>query len=384
MGKVNNIKMILAAMLVMVCVGTVYSYPPENAAVLYYKAASIYEVDENMKNMLADLSKAKIEVNDEIREFVRKNRITINTVLDATEAKNCDWGMDFSQGWAMVMPHLSDMRRLTRLVVADAKILLADGDYEGAIEHCMGLYRMARHVNDRIYISYLVSIAINAMSNNCLSDVMGDMPQDKASLNLIKRQLLEVESIPFSIKPAISGERQLTLRSITPEKFSEIVEIVEICDEAVKAKILSLDDEAIGRSREYFKRYYAGVVAAFDMPYEEGHATMRKLQDKMTKDANSAPGAFLVELLAPATDRILSLKTRFETHNNAIKVGIEIYLIKAERGELPDVLPAGLGGDEFGGGDFIYERTAEGFVLRCVGKDLTKGESFEYKFKVRR
>ena len=110
----------------------------------------------------------------------------------------------------------------------------------------------------------------------------------------------------------------------------------------------------------------------------------QKLQNKMTKDANSDPGAFMALLLAPATDRIFSLKTRFETHNNAIKAAIEIYLIKAESDKLPDELPAGLGGDEFGGGDFIYEQTAEGFVLRCAGKDLTKGETFEYKFKVQK
>jgi hypothetical protein len=93
----------------------------------------------------------------------------------------------------------------------------------------------------------------------------------------------------------------------------------------------------------------------------------------------------LTNILAPSTQRIFSLATRYKTHNNAIKTAIEIYLIKAKTGKLPDVLPAGLPGDLFSDKPFIYEKTSEGFTLRCQGKDLSKDESpYEYKFKVKK
>jgi hypothetical protein len=384
MGKVCGIKMILAAMLVVICAGMVYGYPPENAAVLYYKAAAIYEVDEEMGKVLADLQKGRVDVNDAIREFVRKKQQVVDTLLDASVVKHCDWGLNYSQGFTMDVPYLGKMRKLSQLVVAKAKILSADGDYEGAIGYCMGLGRMARHVNDRTFICYLVAIAINSMSNECLAEIMGDMPYDKDNFNLIKRQLQAVERKALSIRPALSGELELTLTSINCGKLEQTFGNCGIIDESLKVKIFSQDEEAILRSREYFERYYEGVVEAFDMPYVQGHLRLEEIQGGLLKDAKTRPEAYLPSVLAPATSRLFAMMKRFETHNNAIRVGIEVYLIKAERGELPEELPADLGGDEFGGGDFIYERTAEGFTLRCVGKDFGKEESFEYKFKVRK
>ena len=83
MISLKNSKLIWVAIVIFRSTTCAYSYPPDNAAVLYYKAASLYEVDDTMANMLADLQKGEIEVNDKIREFVKKNQLIINTVLDA-------------------------------------------------------------------------------------------------------------------------------------------------------------------------------------------------------------------------------------------------------------------------------------------------------------
>ena len=100
-------KLILSVIMFFMTTACAYSYPPGNASVLYYKVAMSYDVDGEMSEILADLSKDKIEVNDEIRQHVKDNRLIINTVLDATEIKNCDWGFDISEGLAMKLPLLS-------------------------------------------------------------------------------------------------------------------------------------------------------------------------------------------------------------------------------------------------------------------------------------
>ena len=172
MKTLKNYKLILPAMVFFLMAAGAYSYPPDNAAVLYYKAAMLYEVNDEMADMLADLQKGKIELNDKIREFVKENRQIINTVLDASELKNCDWGIDVSGGMDVTIPHLSKMKQLSRLIIAEAKILAEDGDYEAALSRCMNLYKMARHINDRIYISYLVTISINSLTNKCITQIM--------------------------------------------------------------------------------------------------------------------------------------------------------------------------------------------------------------------
>ena len=112
MKTLKNKKLVLSVLMFFLTTACLYAYPPDNAAVLYYKAAMLYEVDNEMSDMLADLPKDEIQVNDEIREFVKKNRLIIDTVLDASEVKNCDWGLDISQGFEMEVPHLSKIRKL--------------------------------------------------------------------------------------------------------------------------------------------------------------------------------------------------------------------------------------------------------------------------------
>jgi len=383
MKNLTSSKLILAVIVLLISATCAYSYPPDNATVLYYRAAISYSMDEEMKEILGDLQKGEVEVNDKIREFVKQNRRSIDMVLDAAEIPNCDWGTDFSKGMDALMPPLSDFRRLAYLVVADAKILAADGRYGPAIYHCMSLYRMARHINDRVYICYLVGIAINGITNNCLNHIMAEMPQHARNMTRLKTDLAKIDSIPFSIKPAILGELECHLSAMTLEQMPEVARLCA-CDEPTKEKLLSLDEAAIGRNREYCRNYTTSLIAAFDMPYVQGYTAMMELHKKLEENIKSDPDLFLTELLEPATDKIFSLATRFKTHNNAIKTAIELYLIKAKAGKLPDSLPAGLPKDLFSGKDFEYEKTADGFILRCRGKDLSKDEIHEYEFKVKK
>ncbi len=382
MKTLNHFKLVLLPAVFFMMAGYAYSYPPDNAAVLYYKVIATYQADDEMTKMLEDLCKDKIVMNDKIKEFVKKNRLIVDTVLEASEIKNCDWGLDFSQGIKMELPHLSNMRKLAYLVIADAKIQAKDGNYDTAISRCVSVYKMARHINDRNYVIYLVGISINALTNNCVMQIMADMPQDTQSLTNLKKQLMEIDSIPFPIKPAILAERECTLKFMTKEQLPDVVKLCEM-DESTKKKLLSLDENAISRNRTYFENYYNVVIAAFDMSYLQGCAAFKNLEKKLKEDANSNPDAILTNVVSPSSDKIFSLTTRFKTHNNAIKTAIELYMIKAKTGKLPDTLPADLPGDLFSGKPFIYEKTAEGFILRCQGQDLSKKETYEYKFKVK-
>jgi hypothetical protein len=85
-----------------------------------------------------------------------------------------------------------------------------------------------------------------------------------------------------------------------------------------------------------------------------------------------------------AIETILCLDIRNKTHFNAVKAAIEIYIIKAKTGKLPDALPADLPGDLFSGKPLLYEKTADGFTLCCRGKDLSKDEIYKYEFKVKK
>lgn len=50
---------------------------------------------------------------------------------------------------------------------------------------------------------------------------------------------------------------------------------------------------------------------------------------------------------------------------NGTKAAVEVYLIAAKTGKLPEKLPDYLPKDPYTGRDFIYEKTDDGFVLHC-------------------
>ncbi len=390
----NNYKMILSMIVFFLMSACVYAYPPDNAAVLYYKAAMLYAPDDKMEKVLSDFSNEAADFSkadvDRIRKFVNKNRSIIDTVLDAAEIKNCDWGLDYSEGLAMEIP-LGSQRKLACLVLADAKILAMDGNYETALNRCMSLYKIARHMNDRVFVAYLMGAGVNGRTNSCVMQIMSDMPQDMQNLSRLKNRLAKVDSISFSVKPAIIAERDAMLIFMTPQRISDGVTILRREDvplseehKAVYEKILSFDDVMIERNRKYFENFYTGVVDVFEMPYPQGYASLAELCEKAGKEMiEGNPDATLTVVFRPAMGKIFSLATHSQTHDNAIRTAIELYMIKAQKGKLPDKLPADLPADCFSGKPFDYEKTADGFILRCQGKEINTGKVYQYEFKVK-
>ena len=53
-----------AVLVLLVSATSAFAYPPDNAAVLYYKAFMLYESPDNIGNMLWDYWKGKIKSNE--------------------------------------------------------------------------------------------------------------------------------------------------------------------------------------------------------------------------------------------------------------------------------------------------------------------------------
>jgi len=140
------------------------------------------------------------------------------------------------------------------------------------------------------------------------------------------------------------------------------------------------------KNRDYYIKHMNSLdeVLESSMPYAEVYSRLKQLNEKPAKEMPDNPAATLTSLLTPAFDRIYSIDTRTKTICNALRTAIEIYIIKTKTGKLPDALPAGLPGDLFSGTDFKYEKTADGFALRCQGEEFQTGRMrrmLEFKVK---
>ncbi|MHC4556320.1 MAG: hypothetical protein ACYTFW_03905 [Planctomycetota bacterium] len=383
------IKSICILLILLASASLVEAYPPDNAAVLYYRAFMILkEPGEDVKVMFSDMREGKIKPNDQIKEYLERNRRTIELLDTAAEIPNCDWGRDDSKGIDLMLPELSKMRQMAFLLDGKAHALSKDGDHKTALNKCLTIHKMGRHVGDDLLISWLVSVSLNTLANKRIEEILSEMPEDLETLTWLKSQIIGISSNVTSIKTAMNREKEIFMHTIRKEKADTILEVVRdnFLDAGIAAdvveKVRKGNDKFFSDSRDYYANFMTDVIVAFDLPYLQAHRRLDELDDRAQKEAEENPTAILAATLAPAANKVYTVGTKNMTFFNAIKAAVDVYIIKAKTGRLPEKLPAGLPQDLFSGKDFEYERSKTGFVLRCRGKDMDRNETYQYEFKV--
>ena len=386
-GNNNKITQVICTVLMVLGLSsTAFAYPPDNAAVLYYRASLAYHINDTMMDKIAKIVKSNADIDDEIRKYIDDNRYAIKYFIDAGDAPNCDWGMDYSEGIALLMPHFSSLRNMARILRVQAKIVAESGDYEKALDLCLSLHKAGNHVaSGGLLISHLVGIALDAMANQGIAEILGEMGDNPKILLKLRGQIYDVSGKFPSIKTSINRDLDTCVQDIRKEKAEDL--IFEMGSDFIpkdkRRIILNGDEEFFKANKEYFLNHQAKILTAIELPYPQSYEQLVRLKEKLGSDSKNKSNAILTEFFVPAIDRVLSLDVRNKTHSNAIKAAIEIYMIKAKTGNLPDTLPAGLPGDLFSGKDFKYKKTADGFILSCQGKDLSGDEIYKYEFKVK-
>ena len=392
MKKTNSLKksiFITAAMLLIMSSALANEYPPDNAAVLYYKAFMLYEPDNTMQDMLADFVTGKTGLNEKITEFLSKEKTLriIRTVTDASQIQNCDWGLNLDEGFEMEMPYLGSLRKLAFLVIADAKLLAEQGDCKAALSQCIAAKKMAIHAGDDTLVSFLVSIAINALANGAIPDIL-NADIDIAALNRLKIQLLSVQKAQPLTKDAVANDfraalrwKKQAIRDIPVESFSDDP------NDQQKFRDIVNNDELLAKNIEYYKQHMNLIIQAFALPYPKGYEQLKEIGNLPTEDAKSNPEAFFTAVFFPAVSRVYILNLRAKANENALNCAVEIFIENVKNKKLPDSLHSDLPDDPFGSESFIYEKTADGFLLKCNQNNLPKEEKehldkYEYKFKL--
>ena len=380
--KVMFIALVLLGLGLPVC-----AYPPDNAAVLYYSTFIHIEnyLSSETTKMFSNLAKGEIKPNDEAREILKQHRFAIDTIVTAADLSECDWGIDYSRGFDTMVPGLSAAKKAAYLIRAVARILDEQGDYKIALQRCLTAQKMARHIADKTIISNLVGTAIDTMAYKCTQDILMHISSDVRLLNWLKNELMKIESIPYSLKPSIEAEGEVIRSYMHITKIQDLLsgKAVDMPKSALD-QLRNADERYFAKARAYNKKIFSSIITAMDLPYAQAYAKITKLCERPARDVERNPHAILTGILAPALTKVYNLDIRRRTHANAIRAAVDIYIVKATTGQLPTKLPAALPKDLFSGKDFVYEKTGDGFILCCQGKDLGKDEIYEYGFKVKK
>jgi hypothetical protein len=164
------------------------------------------------------------------------------------------------------------------------------------------------------------------------------------------------------------------------ENISELIE-----DENARQEILSLtDEEVLERAKESYSRFLSSVnrVIASDIPYQQKHLELKELEEELKNHPVDDPVSILWLFLLSNVAEQHEIYVGGITNYNATRVAIEIYLVKVETGQLPEVLPANLPKDPFSGLDFGYNVTDEGFSISFDPENLRDFRVRQFEFPI--
>lgn len=135
---------------------------PPNAAEGYRAAFALWDaLPVDLRQRLADATGDPAVFAGSVPSLaadLAAARPTLEAFLAATAVETCDWELDRSEGFAMLLPHLAPMRSLTRLASLEATAALADGDARRAAGALEAISRGTTHLAaDPVLIDSLVA-----------------------------------------------------------------------------------------------------------------------------------------------------------------------------------------------------------------------------------
>ena len=172
-----------------------------------------------------------------------------------------------------------------------------------------------------------------------------------------------------------------------PEQFALWREYISerIEDESTKQEILSLTyEEVLERAKDSYNMFLSSVnrVIGSDIPYPQKHSELKELEDELRNRSIVDDPFVLIWGFPRNVAEQHEIYVGGITNYNATRVAIEMYLIKAETGQLPDTLPTNLPKDPFSGQDFGYNVTDEGFSISFDPENFRDFRVRQYEFPI--
>ncbi len=250
----------------------------------------------------------------EMRALITRAAPIVDNVLRASQQRYSDFGLDYTQGFDLLLPHLAPMRNLARLVQADSAMRLSDGDGAGAAERIAALYRIADQAgDDRILISSLVGRAVFEVAEQSANMGFDRGAFDPASASvLLKATRAFDQTDPFQTLDAIMMEQTLCVNMIRghllgddPSKRSEILSDLA-SESGLSEQLAALSDDEIERSLDQYSEMMGRYVEAYSQSDPE--VARAQLKELATRLENGEFG-IVAQLLTPGFNRIYDLTT---------------------------------------------------------------------------
>lgn len=378
----------------------------ENAAWVYLKAINAYV---ELPKSLVDAFEYAVytawpEGETKLEEYLQQpgNRRAIELIHKAADMHAYQMpcvGDPSKSVLSILLPNLSHMRFLAKLMVADARWRVAQERYDEAINAYMAAMRMGGHVGRSItLIEGLVGIAVSRITDRALQNMILGRPLSRKQLKRLLSMLNEHAHHLPTVHRGLRGERTMGPAVVDELCSRPVWFLTHFTSRSESGEISFIDgqtnanpDDGWGRLKlrigqliypdRAIKRnmldYYDKVLARAD---RGSHTVDSAAFDEERYIKEVIPRWDVVSRsLLPSLSRAIILGERLKTDFTATRVLIALRTYMLENDgqspvgldEIADILPGGSLIDPFSDESLLYRPTGDGFVLYSVGPNLT-------------
>ena len=282
------------------------------------------------------------EEKEELKRLLHSPEIReiADLLKEATQKDSCDFNLDYSQGYSLPLPHLSQIRELVRLANGMAMAAATGGDTSGAIELLeLGLKASASVSADSLLISQLVTFACDKIMISAI-DTIADAPVSEAQLNSL---MLELAKRDYAADMADALNQEASFFNDAMDKLAagdlSIEELLggtdnKVADKSDLLRILG-DKELVEANKRKVGEYYGRLASLLSSPYDD---SAKAQAEKMSSDFKALPidEYAMVLLFAPSMDALLKKTAECSSGLDAAFQKLAISIYKSKYGKEPE------------------------------------------------
>jgi hypothetical protein len=269
----------------------------------------------------------------ELKKFLDSQRHGLALLRQAAARPGCWFGHDYHDGFNLRLPEVQGMREGAAVLACEAVVKAAAGDSRGAIADLALVFRIARHIDEPILISFLVARAVEQFGARALEAVLAvttPRAEDLAPL------LAEGES------PAREGlVRALRMEEATGSAFFATL------SDPDSTKWLEQDTGAeamwIFRSSFYrvfflasdaasYRRTMRGYLDLAERPYYQSRNDL----DAFDLAFRRHQGGLLTRLIVPATIKSIVAAARADALCELRRLALAVTAYRSKHGKFPE------------------------------------------------
>ncbi|NQT00626.1 MAG: hypothetical protein HQ580_01240 [Planctomycetes bacterium] len=356
----------------------------ENAALLYESAALLLKAqpvsEENLLEYLGDISDKFIKESldsdklDEFKQLIGQDVVTqaLSIVEQGTRRDSCRFDLDYDEGLNMLLPHLSDLRDLARILCAKAYFEAKTGNPDTAWDMVPVQLKFADALRaEPVLISQLVRIYMIRLSCDTIKKLCEIAPpnvQQSGNIQSLLKDLDDIQPLIHSVdaERLLIGEWVFNLTK--DEMYTTNLQYNDEDDTGLFHKLIifgiTFKPLFLADHAAYLRFMHEGA-RFIERPYscEPGKVLEKGIQKKRY---------ILTNILAVALGRVKVLHCEMIAELRIVQAGFALLQHKQTEDTFPatlDALKLQNINDPFSDGLLLYKTEGQSFILYSVGPD---------------